>query len=234
MLTLVAGAQRSGKTLYVVRRVIKDHDAKRPAAPIWSNIDVDHPAATRLPWADLLDPELPAGYVIWDEAARAWDSRKSMSATISMLAGITEEGKSLRDVYMTAQDFGMVDSRIRRMTSTAVKITGRFFTKDFHDPVTDELVKRRHPRWLKIQKGSWLFADKGAGAKNINVKSSIYLPWFLFAPFTGRYDTAEKVAVADHLAAGKDFYRDQRTDLAHDLTRRIDAQRPRGNPRHAR
>lgn len=207
MLTLVAGEQRSGKTLYVVRRVIRLHDSQRPAAPIWSNIDIDHPKAVRLSWAELLDPELPAGYVVWDEAARAWDSRSSMSHTLSQLQGITEEGKNLRDVYLTAQDFGMLDVRLRRMCTRAVRIRGLLMTADKHHPHTDELLKRRHPRWISIEVGKWKFAEK---PNKDNRKSRIVLPWSMFKSYTSRYDTAERVQLAGHLQQRKDHYRDQR------------------------
>lgn len=214
MFTIVEGYQGSGKTLYVVRSVIREVDHKRPAARIFANLHIEHDNAERVDWVDLLDPAAPPGIKILDEAARAWDSRRSMSHAMSMLSASTEERKNGRDVWMTTQLLGMLDSRIRNMADRVVRIKGLFPTRRRYDRETDEIIRREHPRLIRIE--TWRGPDGQKKDPQLR-RSKVTLPWLLFAPYVNRYDTTETIGLADHLAAGKDSYRDireQRAQLA--------------------
>lgn len=203
----VVGQQGAGKTLYVVRKVLKTVEGPRPAAKIYGNLNIDHPNFVRESWDELLDPDHPPGIKILDEAARAWDSRRSMSHTLTMLQASTEERKHGRDVWMTAQLIGQLDNRIRAMLTRTIRLTPLAVTKRKYDRATDEIVRREHPRLIMVE--HW----KGAHGQKMRPEDRAqrgFMRWGRLAKYTGRYDTTESIQVAGHLAAGKDFYRDSK------------------------
>jgi hypothetical protein len=214
MLYLYAGEQRSGKTLLAVRRMLSMKQ-KRPAMSMGGNLFVDHPDYRVMTWAELLDPELPPGCYIWDEVPRALESRRSQSLPLSVLSGITEEGKSARDVLMTAQLVGQVDVRARSMCKHVKVVRGLFMTKRRYDRETDEITKREHPRLITVS--TW----KGSHAAAARLKADdrvgrVVLPWALVKGTTALYDTTQRIGLAGHLDRAKDFYRDERQEIDDD------------------
>lgn len=236
MLYLYAGEQRSGKTLLAVRKMLA-MKAKRPAMMMGGNLSVDHPDYRVMSWAELLDPELPPGCYIWDEVPRALESRRSQSLPLSVLSGITEEGKSARDVLMTAQLVSQVDVRARTMCKHVKVVRGLFMTKRRYDRETDEIVKREHPRLVSVS--TWKGSHAAAGKlKSDDRIARVVLPWAVLRPTIAMYDTTQRIGLAGHLAGAKDFYRDEReaaSDAAvqEPVHRGGDAARPRPRTQRA-
>jgi hypothetical protein len=206
MLVIVEGDQGAGKTLMAVRRFLITVK-RRPAMQGYGPFDVDHPNWHKVGWAELLDPAAPPGFFIWDEAVRAVDSRRSMSLPASVTQGATEERKSARDVWVIVQDISMADSRLRTMATEIKSVRGILPTKRKYSKQTDEIIRREHPRFVIVK--TW----RGRTAHKMDPKfahNSIPLPWAALRKYADRYDTTATVELAGHIAAGKDFYRDER------------------------
>jgi hypothetical protein len=237
MIVVYEGDQGSCKTTMAVRRAIRIADKQRIYADIFAPMPIDHPRAHVVDWTFMLDPKAPPGIYIWDEAARATDSRRSQSLPPSVTNNFTEHRKHVRDVLITTQIWGMIDSRLRGNCQERHLLRGRMYTKRRYgvdDDGAEIVTRREHPRW--ISRHSW--AGRHCQQAKPEQRSRMVIPWSMLASYADRFDTARTVELAGHIAAGKDFYRDQR-DTPVQLVDQVDnvarpSFAPRGTARHAR
>ena len=203
-IVLVEGNQGAGKTLLAVRAAVVTA-RRRPAMRIFAPFLIDHPQAELVPFDFFMAPDSPPGFYVVDEAARGFDSRRSMSLPPSVMRKITEERKHGREVWYLSQDVGMIDTRIRAMADEVRRLRPRLVTHRRYDPHTDAVTRREHPRYILQER--W----RGKGAARMDPRRRYdrrRLPWMLLRRYAVLYDTSATVDLAGHLAAGKDFYRD--------------------------
>lgn len=206
MLGIIEGDQGSGKTLLLVRKFLVTVK-KRPAMQGYGTFFIDHPNWHVVPWSFIFDPDAPPGFYGADEAPRALDSRKSMSLPAWWTASLSEERKNAREVWLTAQSVDMLDSRSRGMAAEVRSVRGVFPTKREYDKLTDEIVKREHPRVVLQRVWRGRYAARMAPTLAFR---PLPLPWSVLRKYAERYDTTQTVALADHIASQKNPYADRK------------------------
>ncbi len=178
------GRPGSGKTYTLTARVL---DEAATGRQVFSNYRVKHPNVERITIEDLVDPDMPPGLVVIDEAHLWFPARLSLKLPPSLLMRWSQTRKAGWDILWSAQHPKRIDSIIRdnsnilwhcRAWKGLLSTETRYFTSVSYEP---ENYRRKGAHMTRVVRR---FSRTVAEA----------------------YDTLETLATAAHVQAVADPY----------------------------
>jgi len=183
------GRPGSGKSYTLTARAWEEAEQGRQ---VFANFGLRHPNVERISIDDLVDPSMPPGLVVIDEAHLWFPSRLSMKLPPSLLMRLSQTRKAGWDLLWAAQHESRVDRVLRDVSGWMWLCSAWKGLNPFSDPShpayfvalcyePEKFRKRKQHAQRSVRRFSQRVADA--------------------------YDTHETLAVADHVMAVQDHYR---------------------------
>lgn len=180
------GRPGSGKSYTLTARAIEEAESGRQ---VFANYGLRHPNVERISVEDLVDPDMPPGLVVLDEAHLWFPARLAMKLPPSLLMRWSQTRKAGWDILWSAQHPKRIDSIIRDNSNLLwhCRAWKGFFSSEV----------------------SYFSATAYEPEEYRRAKKHIMRTTRRFSPkVAAYYDTLETLSIAAHVRAVKDTYRE--------------------------